>query len=586
MASIRILKFAGLLPEVAPKLLREDHAQIAHNALLWNGYLRPMPAWNPLGGGGTPIASIFPRPDKDYKFDLDPVLTNAVVNLQEPFVRGVTFGINGGQLNYRNGINTGNIYSLLPVAFGSLISQVSTRMNLSVYPIPRTYAVTVMSGNMESAPLVFPQLGGAGDLFEGDIVTLNWYVNAAPNSNTTGLRLYRTIPGFDTSEQLGNPIETGFHLVHEFTSFPVGGNFSYTDSADSSKIPGDLMLTEQFNVPLSSTLSYLGQTETGWLVCGGVTSERWKSRFQVSERFLWHAWPLQNYVEIPEQFTDAVTFYDEVFIGTTARPYHMRITFSDNVEIDALDITVRPFPDYYSCVPGTMVTTNSGAMYASTDGLVSLSVNESAISTRQLTNPGDILRNPVTPITISSATQAAWWNGFYAGFCNGVGYLFNIENNHNNQFPLGQLVTFDTPPGIAGPNLVVPSTGAVGFAPPNLGLLSVWGNLVYNWPLPGYGYEAAGKLTYTWRSKIFEMPGITTMAAAKVERQPGGSVMFNLYGDGVLLYSIFPNDSTPFRLPHQHRCTEFEVELIGTAIIKQVHVSTSMRDLTEEEGHD
>lgn len=586
MASIRIQKFAGLLPEVAPKLLREDHAQVAHNALLWNGYLRPMPAWTSLGTNGAPVASLFPNPNNLYPFDTDTVLTDAVVNYQEPFNRAVTFGINAGKLNYRNGVNTGTVYSLLPVAYGAATSQTITNMNLSVYPIPRTYAVTVMSGNMESAPFVFPQIGGMGGLFEGDIVTLNWFINIGSGNNPTGLRLYRTIPGFDTSEQVGNPIETGFHLVHEFTSYPVGGTFAYTDAADSSKIPGDLLLTEQFNVPLCNNLSFLGATETGWLVSGGIGPEQYKSKFQVSERFLWHAWPLQNYVEISEQFTDAVTFYDEVFIGTTARPYHMRITFSDNVEIDSLDIAVRPFPDYYACVPGTMVTTNSGAMYASPDGLVSLEVNESAIATRQLTNPGDTLRNPVVPIKVSSATQAAWWNGFYAGFCNGVGYLFNIENNHNNQFPLGQLITFDTPSGIAGPNLVVPSTSVGAFNPSNPGLLSTWGNLVYSWPMPGYGYEAAQKLTYTWRSKVFTMPGITTMAAAKVVHDASQQVMFNLYGDGVLLYSIFPNSSEPFRLPHQHRCTQFEIELIGTSEVQEVQVSTSMRDLTEEQGHD
>lgn len=45
MATIRITTFKGMAPAVAPKLLRNEYAQIAHNTLLRDGTLRPYAKW-------------------------------------------------------------------------------------------------------------------------------------------------------------------------------------------------------------------------------------------------------------------------------------------------------------------------------------------------------------------------------------------------------------------------------------------------------------------------------------------------------------------------------------------------------------
>jgi hypothetical protein len=132
-------------------------------------------------------------------------------------------------------------------------------------------------------------------------------------------------------------------------------------------------------------------------------------------------------------------------------------------------------------------------------------------------------------------------------------------------------------------------TGAVDTILPGAsaaGLFVAWGNNIYSWPLPGYGYEAATKLTYTWRSKVFVLPGGTTMAAAKVVNGDDGAIQVNFYGDGNLIYSYAVQDSTPFRAPHNHSCINWEIELIGTGTVQEVHLSTSMRELTEEGSHD
>ncbi len=585
MPSVRITRFAGLLPEVGPRLLREDHAQIAHNTLLWNGYLAALPNWQAVLTAGGTIESLFPAADNVDGYGASVTLESAQLAGMEPLLNRSLWGIDvidGKVKYYTNYISGfGAPFNIMFQPAFTVNSQSISPQNLSVYPIQRTYAATYLSGNMESAPTTFPVIGDIGNLFEGDIVTLNFSLtNRTADQNITGLRLYHTVVGFDTGEDIQNPRETVFHLTHEFILGP-NNNIVYVDNTTSDLIPGDRLLTEQFGNggPLVDQPLSVMQTESGFLVVVGLDSTFTnRSLIHVSDRFLWHAWPLQNFSGIPEIVTDAVAFYDEIFIGTKQRPYHVRVNLAENPQSDAISVEVRPFPDYYGCVPNTMVTTNFGAMYASADGLVALEVNEDVLTTRKVANPGDVLVNPVTPITLASTVNSVWWNGLYIGFCNGVGYIYVHENSHNSQYPLSQLVTFNPPPGVQGPFVVTGQASG--------GLFAAFGNVLYRWAMPGYGYESASKQIYHWKSKKFVMAGTTTFAAAKVVNSADGTIQFNFYGDGVLIYSVAVTSSQPFRIPHQHSVIEVELELIGTATIQEVHMATSMRELTEPTGTD
>lgn len=576
MPSIRITQFAGLLPEANKKALRNDHAQIAHNCLLQDGWLRPMPVWTQVEVYVAQPASLVYASGLQFDFFPDDTLYNAIYKPGEPYTVKLTGVTSSKALSKRLSFGDADYALGVPLPTPFNISQVVTNQNLSVYPVPRTYAVTLMSGSAESAPYVFSELGTDGTVFEGDVVTLGFSINLAAISQyyITGYRLYRTIPGFDTAEQLGNPTETGFHLVYEAAN--IGNiptlNVVYADVFDSSAIPGDLLLTEQFMPPhgtVSGTADFLMDTESGWLVYGIKPFFFGVSNFiQVSERYLWDAWPPQNTVALNEDVQAMVSFYDDVFIGTSNKAYHMRIDVGEN---DALNIVTRPFTDSFACTPRTMVTTNFGAMYASPDGLVALEANGDRIASTKVTNPGDLLGGK--NIRINSAQRAAWWNGSYFGLCIDVGYVFTSLSSSTNEFPLAQLVTIDVPSGIIGENIV---TG--------YGLFSLWGNVLYDFPLPGYGYDSAVKATYTWRSKRYVLPGLYTMAAAKVVHDGSGPLTFKLFGDGQLIISRSVATSEPFRIPHQHKCIEWEIEVSGSTVINEIHVATSVRDLVEEPG--
>jgi hypothetical protein len=570
MPSIRITRFAGIQPQVNPKLLPNDHAQIAHNCLLWDGWLRPMPQWQLLQTAGANVVSLYADPNAGPEYSVDTVLKRAFLNTQEPYGINTVVGINGALPVYRNSVNA--ILDLgVPVPVVGAVKQTIAPQNISVYPIARTYALTYMVGSQESSPVVLDQIGANGTLFEGDFVQLSVQLALFPQtaSGVTAIRLYRTIPGFDTSEQLGNPVDTGFHLVTEQAVDPTMGTnpFLYTDNQDSSQIPGDLLISDQWLPPALAQVNYLDQTDGGWAVIAKA-SDAIVGNVQVSERYMHSAWPAQNLANIPATITDMRAFYDDVFFGTDNKPYHMHVAMGEG---DALALSVRYFPDNYACVPNSMSATNFGAMYAANEGLIALTASADTVASKRVMNPGDGLITPAATFTTADTQASMWWNGNFFGFTGAGGYVYNQPNPNNNEFPLGQLVTIDLPNGVVGPNLILGG-----------GALSAWGNNVYTFSLPGYGYESAPKATYTWKTKRYVMPGLYTWSAAKVVNDESGTLTFLLFVDDVLVYTRPVTHSNPFRIPHQHKGIEVYMILTGTSVVQELHLATGMRDLVEE----
>lgn len=107
-------------------------------------------------------------------------------------------------------------------------------------------------------------------------------------------------------------------------------------------------------------------------------------------------------------------------------------------------------------------------------------------------------------------------------------------------------------------------------------------NEIYVLPEPGgttdVPYETAPKMEYRWRSKKFVTPGRTTFSAAKVV-YARGCVRLRLLAHGCCVFEEQIRNCSPFRLPSQVSGTEFEIELIGDAIVYDVHIASSMTEL-------
>jgi hypothetical protein len=238
-----------------------------------------------------------------------------------------------------------------------------------------------------------------------------------------------------------------------------------------------------------------------------------------------------------------------------------------------------------------MVATNFGAMYASREGLIALTSDSETVASRDVAVFEDDLplvkaSGAVVNAKLYDITRAGWWNGNYFGFLSvdGLGfvYMFNQQSPANVDLPLGRLVTLDAPAA------TVVDTIATGS-----GFFGVWSNgVVYKLPLQGYGYNEAPKAKYTWKSKRFVMVGLTTFAGMKIVNSNSGDLTVTLsgYNDGGSTVPSFTftrtlNHSKPFRLPHNHKCLEWEIQVSGTAVVQEIHLSTSYQDLIEDSNN-
>lgn len=170
-----------------------------------------------------------------------------------------------------------------------------------------------------------------------------------------------------------------------------------------------------------------------------------------------------------------------------------------------------------------------------------------------------------------------------------AGYIFNTGTSGANGLPFQHLVTIDSP--VAGP-VISHTLGRQGMY-----LLSAEWAYIQPWnyevirytasvlPTPGgttdIPYKNAPKQTYQWKSKKFVMAGRTTFAAAKVVMDKG-CVRLRLHIDGCCRYDAVVQNCAPFRLPDQLAGIELEIELIGTATIHEVHIASTIEELTRD----
>lgn len=155
-------------------------------------------------------------------------------------------------------------------------------------------------------------------------------------------------------------------------------------------------------------------------------------------------------------------------------------------------------------------------------------------------------------------------------------YIYDLGDDINGQKQFQHLVTMDTPEGELGDAKVT-----------KYGMTVKYGKDLYCLPLPGEvsedAYRNAPKQTYEWKSKKFVFPGRMTMAAAKVTKDCGGTLILSIYVDCRLAYESEICDCKPFRLPTAVEGIEFEILLKGTAKVTEVHIASSIKELIESE---
>jgi len=379
MPSLRLTRFGGINTEVAARNSPKEVAQIAHNCLLWDGSLRPLAKWANLNVVGYDQYSV------DIAADDTTILLNAMQDAyflkDEVFPASTVVGLAGFPFNmgysnigYTNNLNPANTayeVGVPKIGLDNASSVTYARQYLSTKAVNRLYAVSAIryngSGWEESVLTLIPNQNSAAVVYEGDTATVHIVTADSALHERTSIRLYRSISAMETGQGVVNEMSTKWFLVAELISSAhngLDGSYTYIDGGSATNIPMDLYLAGRFYRPAPYTFNGLTVAESGWVAA--TTAD---GVIAVSERFLYHAWPTENYQKIPEVITDVVAHYDTIYIGTKNRPYSAALALGEPLGVQSAAI---PFPASYECLPATMDKTANGAMYATNAGIIAL----------------------------------------------------------------------------------------------------------------------------------------------------------------------------------------------------------------------
>lgn len=420
MARLHLKYFAGMLPEMDARLIPKNNAQIAHNCELEDGVLRAMPAWvlqqRAIDRGGGGILWDGKIQNEIITYVSKPIALNGA-----PFASGILVGIVEDYSSmYVATEKEGSVHdaAIEGEVFDWSISY--ARSYNSNKPVNRIYGYTLVRkryGTTDEGTLtVIPGQSPKDVLYEGDLVTI-YGVN---NSTATHVRLYRTITGMDTGEVITNELDTEWHLVAEIeVDRSLRSFFTYIDGDSATALPLDVYYAGRF-APLAIKPRFFGLTEEGYFVAADE-----EGNIALSERYKYHAWPEENYFSINEPIVALEVVGNNVYVGTEGQPYVMAVSTG---EAGAQGALVR-YEEHLPCMKGSMAKAEGGVIYASHEGLVSLSRDGARVITADTLRTNTVLlryvlednygwppRQIPMAVNMRSTRFAAYHAGKYYGF--------------------------------------------------------------------------------------------------------------------------------------------------------------------------
>jgi len=551
MPSIRIDRFGGLRPAVSNRALAATGAQVAHNTKLTDGSLRSVRA--PLKVKDAPEhRTIWESPDTDgccgrvWCWD-DCVWPTLISDCGDFGFVGV-FGqtADGAPQEPTQEELCGD--EVCPVCVPQPpAALVVDRIDVGSgpdyeSPDERAYTYTWADKfGRESAPACATLAGKSWDNGSWSVAGFS-----SPPAHVCEVRLYRTGATPSGSEA----VAPTFQLVASLDP----GTATFTDDLSLSEIAFSTLLTTDVCCPPSG-LTGVREMESGHLV--GFA----RNQLHFSERHEPHNWPDRYRFTLPERIRGLAVYGDEVFVGTSGRPY--RAVLGEAVDPvtqrSLLDVAIQPYGMSAPLNnPRSIVATQDGAFLASPRGLFAL-------------------QGPrITEIGRLRVDDCGWreWNPDSLEWCEGKLYA--------SCYPFDKGWSMDVRSGDAGPefgDLVTLDYG------PRAQHKGVSGRLLHSGEDGVYAWAEGGEyLPYRWRSKKFVAQGTLSMEAAKVDADYGLPVRFRFYQDGDLVLDREVSDGNPFLLPICGRGKCFEIELEGTTRVHEVHVATSVVELTERSG--
>lgn len=257
-----------------------------------------------------------------------------------------------------------------------------------------------------------------------------------------------------------------------------------------------------------------------------------------------HAWP-ENYVQSLDYPVVGLGRMDTTLaVLTTGTPYFLQGSHPDSM------VSVKSDLEQSCASKRSIVSTNGVVIYASPDGLVTLSPSGSKLVTEQFFTRAQ-WQEYFKPDSIVGYSHDLKYVGFYDNGTTSGGFIYDPTS--------GQFILHDK----------YATAGYSDLQRDKL-FLAFSDRTVKPW-LDG------ADLNYVWKSKTFTLPQVTGFSCAQIEAE-AYPVTAKFYADGVLVHTQTVTSRLPFRLPTQPG-RDWEVQLEGSSEVFSLAIAQSMQEL-------
>jgi hypothetical protein len=519
---IRLTRFGGEIPRVAPRLLGDVAAQVARNVRLEDGALAPLRLPAVVQAVTGSVKTIYPDGDAWLTWD------KAVAVAPAPIAEDRLYITGDGVPKVKVGATT---YALaVPAPSSALTSVLETGEPDSEISATVLYTytwVTALDEESEPAPL------GDGVLWsEGLNVVLTGFQAAPADRGIDRMRIYRS-----QTSALG---ETELYLIHERSASTA----SFTDVVANNPIQ-ELLQSIDYNAPPDGLAGLVAMPN-------GMMAAFMGKRLYFCQPYRPHAWPEKYILTTDYEIVGLGVFGSAVAVLTTGQPYIVAGTAPDTMSMEKMEVNLP-------CLSARgIVDMGYSVAYPSPEGLVIINTSGAQLVSRNL-----MTRDQWQRLTPSSFVASVYSGRYIASYTPAAGTSATIIVDLSGEQPFithADLHASAMFSRIEGGQLYFVSAGAI-----------------REWDAP-----SAPVGSYVWRSKLFALPSYGNFGAflADAEAPDGSPPSFaaRIYADGVLRATV-PTINQPARLPSGFTARTWEIEIESNCRVTALAIATSPSEL-------
>lgn len=358
------------------------------------------------------------------------------------------------------------------------------------------------------------------------------YAPEADEQTIAGFNIYRTYPGSNTEFIKANPaLVTTKEGENWVTTLPPGGR-PPTATA---------LLSTEWDPPPADlhSLTYAGN---------GFFAGASGKDLRCSEPYRPHAWPY--FMTFPNTIVGIIEVEGGLLVTTTAQPYLVYGAHPEQMSMQALNA------EQAGVTNKAMTRVRGSAIYASNDGLVSVSSGQASLESSQQLFTRDDWRTRYG--SVFQTLHLGAWDGYVIGVSGADNFILRMDEAPG--FSLFD-ITGQTVLGSA----VVATTDEV--------------YLLYS-----NGFAQFGQGSYlpmTWQGRINEYPRPVFFGAGIAKYSGTISVVLTDADSGASHTVALPADKTDhhFRLPTMSPSKRWEATISGTGIVQYVEFGASFAEL-------